>query len=144
MAKTYRGKDFLSRTAFMDWPWPWAQHKETSLGKQNTPQQGTFGRADDDNGPGLEPPPHDRKRCLCLYVHYEPPAVSGGRRKAELSSLQGLLSLYLDDACRFEPRPLDLREGDLHDARTYQRSEGICNYAYLRNPRIGAVRLAAA
>ncbi|EJK70276.1 hypothetical protein THAOC_08377, partial [Thalassiosira oceanica] len=40
-----------------------------------------FGHADDDNGPGSEPPPHDRN------IHYEPPTVSGGRRKAELSSL---------------------------------------------------------
>ncbi|EJK45431.1 hypothetical protein THAOC_35955, partial [Thalassiosira oceanica] len=51
-----------------------------------------FGPVGDDNGPGSEPPPHDRLRYVNQDVHAEPPPASGGRRKAELSSFQGLLS----------------------------------------------------
>ena len=43
---------------------------------------------------------------------------------------------------RFEPRPLDLREGYLHDATAYGGSEGICTN--LRNPGKMAVPLALA
>ncbi|EJK53470.1 hypothetical protein THAOC_27096, partial [Thalassiosira oceanica] len=73
---------------------------DTDDTKKTHLDEAPFGLADDDNGPGSEPPLHDHKRYVCLDVHYyEPPAASGGPRKAELSSLQGLLSIYLDDAC---------------------------------------------
>ncbi|EJK57324.1 hypothetical protein THAOC_22644, partial [Thalassiosira oceanica] len=94
-----------------------------------------FGRADDDNGPGSEPPPHDNKRYVSTFItitsRRRSPAAVG---KQSFPRFKGYY-IYLDDACRFEPRPLDLREGDLHDARTYERSEDIC--INLRKPRIG-------
>ncbi|EJK73617.1 hypothetical protein THAOC_04746 [Thalassiosira oceanica] len=54
-------------------------------------------------------------------------AASGLRRPSESESQAFLTSrstIYLDDACRFKPRSLDLQGGDLHDATTYQRPEG--------------------
>ncbi|EJK62116.1 hypothetical protein THAOC_17284, partial [Thalassiosira oceanica] len=49
-----------------------------------------FGCADDDNGPGSEPPPHDRKRYVSTFMlsRRRPPAAVGSRA----SLLQGLLS----------------------------------------------------
>ena len=76
----------------------------------------------------------------CHGLHAEPPAVSGGPRKAEHSSLQGLLSTSTTRAV--EPRPLDLPEGYLHDATAYGGSEGICTN--LRNPGKRASPLASA
>ncbi|EJK57778.1 hypothetical protein THAOC_22147, partial [Thalassiosira oceanica] len=60
-----------------------------------------FGRADDDYGPGSEPPPHDRLRYVSTFMPSRRRA-SGGRRKAELSSLQGLLSTSTTRAVRAE------------------------------------------
>ncbi|EJK57147.1 hypothetical protein THAOC_22841 [Thalassiosira oceanica] len=58
-----------------------------------------FGLADDDYGPGSEPPPHDRKRYVSTFMpsRRRPPAAV---RKAELSSLQGLLSTSTTRAVR--------------------------------------------
>ncbi|EJK73467.1 hypothetical protein THAOC_04907, partial [Thalassiosira oceanica] len=44
---------------------------------------------------------------LCSDVHAEPPGVSGGRRKAVLSSLLGLLSTSTTRAVRAETVGLD-------------------------------------
>ncbi|EJK57906.1 hypothetical protein THAOC_22010 [Thalassiosira oceanica] len=73
-------------------------------------------------------------------VHAEPLAVSGGRRKAELSSLQGLLSTSTTRAVRAETVGLATRL--LHDARAYGRSE---DHGWnKRNHRNRAVPLAPA
>ncbi|EJK56565.1 hypothetical protein THAOC_23524 [Thalassiosira oceanica] len=79
-----------------------------------------FGRADDDNWPGSEPPPHDRKRYVSTFItsrRWSPAAVGK-------LSFPRFKVYYLPRRCvRFEPRPLDLRHRLLHDARAYGRSE---------------------
>ena len=90
-----------------------------------------FGPDGDDNGPGSEPPPRNRIGIATAIVpsRRRPPAAPGK------PSFPRFKVYYLPRRrVRFEPRPLDLREGDLHDARTYRRSEGI--YTNLRKPMI--------
>ncbi|EJK48671.1 hypothetical protein THAOC_32512, partial [Thalassiosira oceanica] len=60
--------------------------------------------------------------------------AAGLRRPSESRAfLASRSTIYLDDACGFEPTLLDLRHRLLHDAKAYWRSEGI--YTNLRNPR---------
>ncbi|EJK68627.1 hypothetical protein THAOC_10174 [Thalassiosira oceanica] len=100
-----------------------------------------FGRADDDNGPGSEPPPHDHKRYVSTFIT--------GRRRSPAAvgkpSFPRFKVYYLPRRSvqvRAETVGLALREGDLHDATAYGGTEGICNN--LRNPRNDAIRLASA
>ncbi|EJK51901.1 hypothetical protein THAOC_28884 [Thalassiosira oceanica] len=98
-----------------------------------------FGRADDDNGPGSEPPPHDRKRYVSTFItsRRRSPAAVG---KPSFPRLK--VYYLLRRRVRFEPRPLDFRERDLPNATAYGGTEGICNN--LRKPRNDAVPLAPA
>ncbi|EJK56402.1 hypothetical protein THAOC_23712, partial [Thalassiosira oceanica] len=80
-----------------------------------------FGRADDDNWPGSEPPPHDRKRYVSTFItsrRWSPAAVGK-------LSFPRFKVYYLPRRCvRFEPRPFGLcGHRLLHDARAYGRSE---------------------
>ncbi|EJK47476.1 hypothetical protein THAOC_33794 [Thalassiosira oceanica] len=81
-----------------------------------------FGPAGNDNGPGLEyrSRRHGIVSSLPHGLRAEPPAVSGGPRKAELSSLQvqGLLSTSTTRAVRAEPTVF--RHLLINDARTKQ------------------------
>ena len=98
-----------------------------------------FGHADDDNGPGLEPPLHDQKHYVSTFMlsRRRPPAAVGK------PIFPRFKVYYLPRRrVRFEPRPLDLRERDLPNATAYGGTEGICNN--LRNPRNDAIRLAPA
>ncbi|EJK48348.1 hypothetical protein THAOC_32865 [Thalassiosira oceanica] len=79
-----------------------------------------FGRADDDNGPGSEPPPHDRLRYVSAFMpsRRRSPAAVGK------PSFPRFKVYYLPRRrVRFEPRPLDLRRRLLHDATAYWGSE---------------------
>ncbi|EJK50638.1 hypothetical protein THAOC_30324 [Thalassiosira oceanica] len=98
-----------------------------------------FGRADDDYGPGSEPPPHDRLRYVSTFMpsRRRPPAAVG-----KPSFPRFKVYYLLRRRVRFEPRPLDFRERDLPNATAYGGSEGI--YNNLRNPRNDAIRLAPA
>ncbi|EJK59861.1 hypothetical protein THAOC_19867, partial [Thalassiosira oceanica] len=72
-----------------------------------------FGRADDDYGPGSEPPPHDRLRYVSTFMpsRRRPPAAVGK------PSFPRFKVYYLPRRrVRFEPRPLDFRERDLPNA----------------------------
>ena len=91
-----------------------------------------FGPGGDDNGPGSEPPPRNRIGIATAIVpsRRRPPADPGK------PSFPRFKVYYLPRRrVRFEPRPLDLRQGDLHDEKAYGRSEDICTN--IRKPRIG-------
>ncbi|EJK73226.1 hypothetical protein THAOC_05155, partial [Thalassiosira oceanica] len=92
-----------------------------------------FGRADDDNGPGSEPPPHDRKRYVSTFMlsRRRPPAAVG-----KPSFPRFKVDCLPHDVLRPD-EPTDLREGDLPDATSYERSEDIGPKR--RKQRIGAV-----
>ena len=91
------------------------------------------------NGPGSELPPHDRKRYVSRFI------TSRRRSPAAVGKpiFPRFKVYYLPRRrVRFEPRPLDLPEGYLHDATAYGGSEGICTN--LRNPGKRASPLASA
>ncbi|EJK52567.1 hypothetical protein THAOC_28143, partial [Thalassiosira oceanica] len=75
-----------------------------------------FGRADDDYGPGSEPPPHDRLRYVSTFMpsRRRPPAAVG-----KPSFPRFKVYYLLRRRVRFEPRPLDFRERDLPNATAY-------------------------
>ncbi|EJK44972.1 hypothetical protein THAOC_36446 [Thalassiosira oceanica] len=97
-----------------------------------------FGPADDDNGPGSEPPPHNRKRYVSTFItsRWRSPAAVGK------PSFAYFPVDYLPHDLWRPDEPTDLREGDLPDATSYERSEDV--RPNRRNPRIGAVCLASA
>ena len=82
-------------------------------------------------------PDRSRRHMIASAMSRRSLRAAGGllRPSESRAFLASRSTIYLDDACRFEPRPLDLREGDLHGARTYGRSEDICTN--LRKPKIG-------
>ncbi|EJK66912.1 hypothetical protein THAOC_12117, partial [Thalassiosira oceanica] len=92
----------------------------------------------DDNGPGSEPPPHDRFRYVSTFVtsRRRPPAAVG-----KPSFTYFPVDCLPDDVWRPD-EPTDLRDGDLPDATPYERSED--HGPNRRKPRIGAVHLASA
>ncbi|EJK63843.1 hypothetical protein THAOC_15481 [Thalassiosira oceanica] len=87
----------------------------------------------DDNGPGSEPPPHCRFRYVSTFVtsRRRPPAAVG-----KPSFTYFPVDCLPHDVLRPD-EPTDLREGDLPDATSYERSEDIGPNR--RNLRIGAV-----
>ncbi|EJK56856.1 hypothetical protein THAOC_23171, partial [Thalassiosira oceanica] len=87
----------------------------------------------DDNGPGSEPPPHGRFRYVSTFVmsRRRPPAAVG-----KPSFTYFPVDCLPHDVLRPD-EPTDLREGDLPDATSYERSEDIG--LNRRKPRIGAV-----
>ena len=98
-----------------------------------------FGRPDDDNGPGSEPPQRNRFGIATAFMpsRRRSPAAPGK------PIFPRLKVYYLPRRrVRFEPRPLDFVEGYLHDATAYGGSEGICTN--LRNPGKRASPLASA
>ncbi|EJK53639.1 hypothetical protein THAOC_26877 [Thalassiosira oceanica] len=92
----------------------------------------------DDNGPGSEPPPHGRFRYVSKFVtsRRRPPAAVG-----KPSFTYFPVDCLPHDVLRPD-EPTDLREGDLPDATSYERSEDIGPKR--RKQRIGAVYPASA
>ncbi|EJK64921.1 hypothetical protein THAOC_14290, partial [Thalassiosira oceanica] len=92
----------------------------------------------DDNGPGSEPPPHGRFRYVSTFVtsRRRPPAAVG-----KPSFTYFPVDCLPHDVLRPD-EPTDLREGDLPDATSYERSEDIGPKR--RKQRIGAVYPASA
>ena len=88
-----------------------------------------LGLKSDDNGPGSEPPPHDRFRYVqsSMPSRRRPPAAVGKPPFAYFSVD------YLSDYVWRPDEPLDLRDGFLHKATSYERSkDNVINH---RNPR---------
>ena len=98
-----------------------------------------FGRTDDDNGPGSEPPPRNRFGIATAFMPSRRRSLAApGKPSIPRSKVYYLPRRRV----RFEPRPLDFPGGYLHDATAYGGSEGICTN--LRNPGKKAVPLAPA
>ena len=106
--------------------------------EQTTRTETAYGPDGDDNGPGLEPPPHDRFHYVLAFVmsRRRPPAAVGK------PSFACFPVDYLPHDVWRPDEPTDLLEGDLPDATSYKRSKDIGPNR--RNLRIGAVRLASA
>ncbi|EJK70337.1 hypothetical protein THAOC_08310 [Thalassiosira oceanica] len=84
---------------------PWAFFSQTALlaitsyhTNKTRLTEAPAGPVGGDNGPGSEPPPHQLHHMIASGIS----AVSSGRRKAELSSLQGLLSTSMTRAVQAE------------------------------------------
>lgn len=106
--------------------------------EQTTRAEAASGPDGDDNGPGSEPPPHNRFRCVLTFVtsRRRPPAAVGKPSFACFSVD------YLPHDVWRPDEPTNLRERNLPDATSYERSEDIGPNR--RNPRNQVVRLASA
>ena len=105
--------------------------------EQTTRAEAASGPDGDDNGPGSEPPPHNRFRYVSTFVtsRRRPPAAVGK------PSFACFPVDYLPHDVWRPDEPTNFRERDLLDATPYERSEDIG--LTLRNPRNNAIRLAS-
>ena len=87
-----------------------------------------FGRADDDNGPGSEPPPHDRKRYVSTFITSRRRPPTAPESRAFLASRS---TISLDDACGSSrdrwtfPIDFSMAQGRTGDPKTMVRTSGI-------------------